>query len=173
MENTDKEKFESLWRDFVALVKGKLITTANKQMLSTPLANLILNDAKASWGSEYDINGKWLSKLTEVEPDKAALIRAVLLDDMTFTNVETNKPFPSYYNYIVPTAGAIAGLVVSACVGATKLIQGVSAIVPAVLLYPAVKAYGKQRDDMNRDKDIEAYIHQLEKYKNSIVSILS
>lgn len=173
MENTNKEKFESLWKDFVALVKGKLITTANKQTLSTPLANLLLNDAKSSWGSEYEINGKWLSKFMETEPDKAALIRNVLLEDMTFSEVEATKPFPSFYNYIVPTAGAIAGLVVSACVGATKLIQGISTIAPAVLLYPAVKAYGKQRDDMNRDKDIEAYMHQLEKYKNSIVSILS
>ena len=42
MYSTEKEKFESLWADFIALVKGKLISTAAKQNLSTPLANLIL-----------------------------------------------------------------------------------------------------------------------------------
>lgn len=35
MNTTEKEKFESLWTDFIALVKGKLISTAAKQKLST------------------------------------------------------------------------------------------------------------------------------------------
>lgn len=48
--NQQQEKFESLWSDFIALVKGKLLTTANKQTLSISLANLILTDAASSWG---------------------------------------------------------------------------------------------------------------------------
>ena len=42
--NQQQEKFESLWSDFIALVKGKLLTTANKQTLSLSVANLILTD---------------------------------------------------------------------------------------------------------------------------------
>ena len=46
MNTTEKDRFESLWGDFIALVKGKLISTAVKQKLSAPLANLILSDGK-------------------------------------------------------------------------------------------------------------------------------
>lgn len=63
MNNTNKDKFESLWIDFVTLVKGKLITTAKKQTLSTALANLILSEAAAAWSSDYEINGRWIMEL--------------------------------------------------------------------------------------------------------------
>ena len=173
MNNTDKERFESLWADFVTLVKGKLISTANIQTLSIPLANLILHDAASSWNSDYEINGKWLSDFKNREPQKAELVYDILLNDMKFSEIEIRKEFPNYYNYLIPTVGAIAGLGISYFSGASKIIQTVSTIAPAVLLYPAVKMFGKQQNETNKKKNIDVFMQQLEKYKNSILTILS
>ncbi len=173
MDTTEKEKFESLWSDFVALVKGKLMTTSTKQKLTTPLANLILADAASSWGTEYEINGKWLSKLKETEPEKAELVRDILLNDIKFNDIDTKSDLPDYYNYVIPAVGACAGLAISMYVGCGKLVQAISTITPAVLLYPAVKTFRSSMHTTSQNKNIDNYILQLEKYKNSIVSILS
>lgn len=173
MDNTDKEKFESLWNDFVILIKGKLITTSNNQRLSTPLANLILSDAVSTWTSEYEINGKWLYGFSEREPQKADLIRDILMNDMKFGDIEMRKELSNGIYYIVPAIGAIAGLSISYLSGASKVIQAISTIAPAILLYPAVKKFGKQQAETNVHRFIEDIMQQLEKYHNSILSILS
>lgn len=173
MENTDREKFDSLWNDFIALVKGKLINSASKQKLSVPLANLILSDAASTWTSEYEINGKWLYGFAEREPQKADLIREILMNDMKFGDVEMRRELSNGIYYIVPAIGAIAGLSISYFSGASKVIQAISTIAPAILLYPAVKLFGKQQAETNVQKNIEDIMQQLEKYHNSILSILS
>ena len=78
MRNTEKEKFETLWSDFCTLVKGKLLTTAQKQTLSTPLAKLILKDAAGSWNDEYSMYGRWLHQLSQSDAAKAELVQDVL-----------------------------------------------------------------------------------------------
>lgn len=173
MDNTDKEKFDSLWSDFIALVKGKLINTANEQKLSIPLANLILSDSASIWFSDYEINGKWLSSFAEREPQKAELIQDILMNDMKFINIEMKKELSDGIYYLIPAIGAIAGLGISYFSGASKIVQAISTIAPAVLLYPAVKKYGKQKEESNKEKNLAALIQQLNKYYNGIMSILS
>lgn len=173
MNTTEKEKFESLWADFIALVKGKLISTAAKQKLSTPLANLILSDAASSWNSEYEINGKWLSNFKGVDSKRAELVGDILLNDMRFTEIETKGELPTYYNYVIPAVGAFAGCAISMYLGYGKLVQAASTIIPAVLLYPAVTTFRNRMNEINKDKCVEDYIAQLEKYKNSVISVLS
>lgn len=172
MNTTEKEKFESLWSDFIALVKGKLINTIAKQKLSTTLANLILSDAASSWNSEYEINGKWLINLKEVDVKKAELVRNILLNDMHFTEIDKQRELPSYYNYVIPAAGACLGCAISMYLDYSKLVQAASTIIPAVLLYPAVIMFRNRMNETNKDKCIEEYIAQLEKYKNSVISVL-
>ena len=173
MNTTEKEKFESLWADFIALVKGKLISTAAKQKLSTPLANLILSDAASSWNSEYEINGKWLSNFKGVDSKRAELVGEILMNDMHFVEMEAKGELPTYYNYVIPAVGAFAGCAISMYLGYGKLIQAASTIIPAVLLYPAVTTFRNRMNESNIDKCIDGYIAQLEKYKNSVISVLS
>lgn len=173
MNTTEKEKFESLWTDFIALVKGKLISIVAKQKLSTPLANLILSDAASSWNSDYEISGKWLSSLKGIAPPKAELVGEVLLKDMHFEEMDIKGELPTYYNYVIPAVGACAGYAISMYLDYGKLVQAASTIIPAVLLYPAVTTFRNRMNESNIDKCIEGYIAQLEKYKNSVISVLS
>ena len=173
MNHTEKEEFESLWADFIARVKGKLMNTAAKQKLSTSLANLILSDAASSWNSDYDISGKWLSNLRESAPKKAELVWDILLKDMHFDEMDIKGELPIYYNYVIPILGACAGYAVSVYLDYGKWGQVVSTIIPAVLLYPAVNTFRDKMNEVNKEKCIEDYLSQLEKYKNSVISVLS
>lgn len=173
MENTEKEKFEILWDDFTTLVKGKLITTATKQTLSAPLAKLILSDAAGSWGDEYSTYGRWLQLFSQKESSKAELIREVLLKDLRFTEISSPNILPDYCNYLIPGLGALAGYTTSVYFDMGRISQVATVLLPAVLLYPAVKKFRTNQSKMAIDKTIDAYMEQLEKYKNSVLSILS
>lgn len=69
--------------------------------------------------------------------------------------------------------GACTGCAISMYLDYGKLVQAASTIIPAVLLYPAVTAFRNRMNETNKDKCIEDYIAQLEKYKNSVISVLS
>lgn len=173
MNTIEKEKFQSLWADFIALLKGKLIGASNKQTLSVNLARLILTDAASSWFSEYEINGKWLQGYTQKEPQKAELIRQILEEDMTFQENEGKKELPMYCDFLIPLATAGIGFAVSYYLGYGRLIQACSTLIPGVLTYPAVKRVRNSQIESNKQVAIDLYVAQLDKYYNSIISILS
>jgi len=173
MNETHKEKFDSLWTDFITLFKGKLIEVANKQTLSTPLANLILDDARSIWTSSYEINGRWLNKLQKEEPQRGEIVSKILTHDMTLTDIEHGSVLPVYCNYLIPILGAGVGYAISSFYDASKVVQGISTVLPAVLLYPAVIQYRGIQKNKNIQTNIEAYITQLDKYYQSVVSVLS
>ena len=173
MQNTDKEKFKSLWSDFCSLVKEKLLSTAQKQSISAPLANLILSEAVSSWLSEYEINGRWLMKYKLKDEAKANLVQEVLTQDMKFAEVCLKSELPDYYNYIVPVIGAGLGYVTGNFFDLGKVAQVFSVLAPAVLLYPAVKMYRQNQAEANVEININLYMDQLNKFKDSVISILS
>lgn len=173
MENTEKEKFESLWADFTTLVKGKLITTAKKQTLSLPLAKLILSDASGSWGDEYSTYGRWLHLLAQKDPSKAELIREILLKDLCLSEISLPRVLPDYCNFLIPGMGVLAGYTASVYYNMGRISQVATVLLPAFLLYPAVKKFRDIQAKSAIDLTIDAYIEQLEKYKNSVISILS
>lgn len=173
MGNTEKEKFESLWNDFSTLVKGKLITTAQKQTLSVPLAKLILTDAAGLWNDEYSMYGRWLQQLSQNDFERANLIKDILFKDMTFVDVDSKKMLPDYCNYLIPGLGACAGYALGRYFDFGKIGQIASVIIPAILLYPAVKMFRNNQAEVAIEKTVNAYMEQLEKYKNSVLSVLS
>lgn len=173
MNNTNKDKFESLWIDFVTLVKGKLITTAKKQTLSTALANLILSEAAAAWSSDYEINGRWIMELEKEDMSKCELIKEVLTKDMKFSEIIIKKELPDYYNYLVPTIGAGVGYASSCLLDFGKIAQIVSVIAPAIMLYPAVKMFRQNQIENNIAQNVNSYLEQLVKYRDSVLAILS
>lgn len=173
MNTTEKEKFESLWADFITLFKGKLIEVSNKQTLSASLARLILADAASTWSSDYEINGRWLQKFTQEEPRKAELIREIIEKDMTLQEIDKKSELPMYCDIILPFATAGIGFAVSYYLGYGKLAQACSALIPGALMYPAIKKFRNTQIKNNKQNAIDQYISQLDKYYNSIISILS
>lgn len=171
--DASKEKFESLWNNFVSLVKSKLMQASRGRSLTQPLANLILSEAAHTWVSEYDLNGKWLYKYAEENEKKAALIKEILLTDMQFSEIKQKGTLPDYCNYIIPAIGAAAGYAIGEYFKFNNIWHIVSTVAPAVLLVPAVKTYRNNQQSANKANSINLYIEQLTKYRDSIISILS
>ncbi len=173
METTHKDKFESLWKDFIALFKGKLIEVSKKQKLTTPLARLILTDAASTWFSDYEINGRWLKKLTQEDASRAKLVRDILEKDMTLQEVHKKGELPIICDLLLPLATAGVGFAVSYYLGADRLVQTLSALIPGALTYPGVRMLRKSQIENNKQVAIDQYVAQLEKYYNSILSVIS
>ena len=92
---------------------------------------------------------------------------------MNFSEVEQTSILPDYYNYLVPSISACVGYAVSRFLELGLIGDTALAILPAVMSYPAVKQYRKNQTNVVIDKTIASYMAQLEKYKNSVLSILS
>ena len=172
MDTTDKTAFENYWGNFVAQVKGKLMKAASSRTLSFPYANLILNDAAASWFSEYDVNGKWLLNYKKSNPDKAKLVYEIL-GDMRFGEDVPTREISPFYDYAIPTVGALCGWCISYFCGGVPVIRIISTLAPAAVLYPVARTWRRKMDETNRDKAIDKYIAQLDRYYHSVVSVLS
>lgn len=55
------------------------------------MSNLILADCIGFWDSGYSEGGRWLEKFEKMYPEKAELIRDILLNDMKFTENSADK----------------------------------------------------------------------------------
>lgn len=171
MQNTRKEEFETLWKDFLTVMKGRLIKAAASQRLSVSLANLLLGDVLTSWESETDGKGRWLYAMIEADGERGILVRDTLRD-IRFAKVDAGKPFSPALDVIVPLGGAAAGLAVSWMLGCGRWVQAVSAAVPGILLMPAMKTLRKQKLETMRETAIRLYMEQLDKYHDSILPML-
>lgn len=167
----NKEKFLSLWGEFLTRVKGKMMTQANKQTLSYPLARLLLTDELGAWFSDYEASGRWLSTFAKEHPEQAEQVKAVI-KGIHFDELKAVRNAPEYLQYAVPLAGALAGYGIARYFGAGIVTQIASTALPAVLLYPAVKTVMGNKDTNAVQTLINQYIAQLDTYKQQILGLL-
>ena len=171
--STDKELFEKYWADFQNKLKGKLLRQFEKQECNFKLAELILSESSLGLYSEYDACGRWLKKYSAESPDKGELIRQILLEDMHFTEITSHRGYNEALNYVIPVVGAAAGFGIASVAAADAVVKAVSTIAPAAVLYFSTKAVGDSMKDASKRNMIDEYISQLEKYKLSVLNILS
>lgn len=168
-----KEEFLNFWGEFIIQVKGKLLTCFSRQNLMLSIVNLTLAEAATTWGSDLTLPGRWLASLRQDYPEQGALVWDVLLKDLTFTEELKDGAPPAWIETAVPAAGALVGFVGTAAFGLPLLYKAAALIVPAALLYPITKGYRSARVQIGKEKVIEGYLAQLDKYEKSIVAILS
>lgn len=166
-------EFEKLWSKFTTRLQGVLINKSKAQKLTYSIADIVLSDAAVSWSLSYDECGRWMSGYIKENPAKGALIKKILTEDMRFTEVPEKKNIPVAAQIAVPIVTAALGGGISYLLHAKLAIIILSAVVPAVLSYPAVRSLNSSIEIKNKETLIKDYMQQLDKYKNSIVSILS
>lgn len=170
--STNRELFLKNWEKFEARVRGRLIQQSDKQALSHPYAKLVLSDAAGDWSSSYDEGGRWLNAYTKEHPDRGAAIARILTQEMTFTEPDPPLEIPEVLNYAIPVAGAAAGLGIATALGAGTVVKTVSTLAPAALLYPATKTVGNNVNEKNRIGLVDAYMAQLQQYRDAVLDLL-
>lgn len=166
-------RFRQLWADFVASFKGSLINDSKNSPLAFSIAKLALSESITTWLSEYTVNGRWLSKLIAENPEQGRLVKDIFTKDMSLTEVPAPETPSRSLNYLIPGAVAAAGYGLAACLKLGTIATACSTIIPAVISFPAINTYVAAKKRKNEQVLIEAYVSQLDKYYESILSILS
>ena len=167
------QRFEQLWEQFIATFKGSLITEARKQHVNLTLAKILLKDAAESWTADYGVNGVWLKHLKQDEPKKGELVEEILTHDLTLQDVKIAPPKPNNALKVAAPIGAgVAGLAVAKALSLGTVATATAVAVPAALALPIVNARMETAAAKRKQRIIDAYVQQIDKYKESIKSIL-
>lgn len=172
MQETYYEEFEKYWKKFATQLQGQIMTQAQKGVLIHSALNLILADCAGFWDSKYSEGGRWLDKYETEYPKKAGMIRDILLNDMRFMDEGEQSYNYKALKYIVPVGTAAVGFAISGFAISGKLARAACTIIPAAAAYPITTNIVNMKADDEREKLIQAYMKQLDKYKLSIESIL-
>lgn len=172
MDTKNYENFQKCWEKFKNQVQGQMMMQAKKDMFTFASLNLILKSSVDFWDSRYSEGGRWLDGLEKEHPEQAGLIRNILLNDMKFTEASTEESKGGVLKYVVPAGTAVAGFAMSKAAGFNKTIQALCTVAPAVASYPITNNIMNTMEDNRKMEKIQAYIGQLDKYKQSIESIL-
>ena len=167
------QRFEQLWEQFIATFKGSLITEARKQHVNLTLAKILLKDATEPWTADYGVNGVWLKHLKQDEPKKGELVEEILTHDLTLQDVKIAPPKPNNaLKVAVPIGAGVAGLAVAKALSLGTVATATAVAVPAALALPIVNSRMETAAAKRKQHIIDAYVQQLDKYKESIKSIL-
>lgn len=172
MQNSFYEGFEKNWDKFRSRLQGKIMVQINKGVFNLPSLNLALADCIEFWDSRHSEGGRWLDELEKALPDKANMVREILLKDMRFAEESDGGTQNNFLQYAVPAGSAIVGFSLAKVMGATEVIRAVCTIVPAAVAFPLTKNIISMADCNKKKEMIKNYLAQLEKYRLSIESIL-
>ena len=117
--------------------------------------------------------GQWLKQLEKEEPQTAEKVKTIL-QEIKLEEIPGKKGFPELGVIGIAAGGAAAG----AGVGAWILHLGtwgtlLSAAIPAVVLYPAMKGYQKSEREKAEREGITKYLEQLSLVREEIDGVLN
>lgn len=192
MSMQDKEQFLRHWNTFMERLKGRIRRETRKNAV---VLNNILAELRLAWALDDDELGRWVIAYTRSHPDQGALVRKILLE-MQFTTIPESHQSPqgipsasflsaqtltskvtdpsNPLSFILPLAGAATGFAISHFITkSSPLIQVVSTIAPSVLIYAAESGFGRSMAQQDEEGLIQACEERLERYKQSVISILT
>lgn len=172
MGNSYYNDFKKNWDKFIVRLQGQLITQAKNGVFTPASSNLILADSIGFWDSRHSEGGRWLDGFEKEYPQKAEMVRNVLLNDMKFVENSADASKQDYLRYIIPMGSAAAGFTISKIAGANAIVQAVCTIAPAVVAYPVASNVLHAADNNRKKEMIQNYLSQLDKYRISIENIL-
>ena len=168
----EKETFEKNWQKFITRIRGQMMSQMKNGFFSYGTLDLILADSLGFWESKDFEGARWLDEFERSHPDKAQRVRAILLEDMRFTEEPLEKPKGKVLSYAVPVGSAVAGLLAARAAGAGKAVQIAGALVPAVVTASVTDSAVRATADKKEKEWIDLYLRQLDKYRLSVESIL-
>ena len=167
------EHFETYWAAYLRKLEGKIRLHSGTGLPSYTQLNAILRDSALDWSVGDNACGRWLMNLEREAPEKARLIRKILLEDMYFQEEVTVKGMSDTVKVVLPVVGAVAGFGLATVLGQGLIVQAAAAVLPAVVLPGILRSVETTRRNSTTQEAIAKYMQQLELYHTSIRSILS
>ena len=171
--NTFINQFEELWEDYISSFKGSLISQTNNQPLSYLLVKRTLDEATLSWQSEFDRRGRWLMRLEKEHPEKGAVVKDILKNDISIKEINSSERNVSASKYLVPAGIAAAGYFLAKFLAYNTFKTACVVLIPALISIPILNSHLKNRQKSREDAIIDSYVSQLDKYKVAILEELN
>lgn len=171
MEN-QLELFLKTWDSFENVIRGALIAEANKNPLTYVRAKMVLAKETLSWQNDFASAGHWLSEYQKTDERKGKEIRRILTEDMKFTEEKTPQAMKSV-KLIGAVGGGAAGYAIAHIADWGILGTATSVVLPMFACYVGGNVYGTSKHQNSVKNIINAYILQLESYKNAVIAILN
>lgn len=171
MEN-QVEKFSHLWETYVTGVRSRLQTLAENGKLTETTANEALHECAQCWQNDYEPEGRWVAALSTDDIQRGRQVRKVLAEQQTFT-AEQQSGCGAVPQVIGSVGGAAIGFGIASAfhMGTIGLIS-TTAVATGVGLIGGNR-YAVSKQDQARRAVVDAYVHQLDSYYQSVVALLN
>ncbi len=166
-------EFENAWSKFQEMCRAKLLEKNKQCILTVAAAELAVQDAVALWFDVYHICGQWLRSV-KIED---ATVGEKIEKSLCGIKFET-PPVPKGIGDLGIVGITVGGAVAGAGIGSWLLHLGtvgtvLSAVVPAVVLYPSMKTVQKNEREKAEKVAISKYLEQLIFVKDEILGEIS
>ncbi len=165
--------FDEVWNKFMVICRAKLMEKSRQNILNFSAAQMAIQDAISIWFDPYEACGEWLKSLKREYPDAENRIR-VILQEIKLEEIPHKKVGSEHSALGVAAAGAALGTGAGYWFFHFGTVGTVlSAIIPAALLFPAIKGFQKTEKDRIQKEEILEYLNQLYFVKEEIEGILN
>ncbi len=165
-------QFSDLWTDFTTALRGKLRTALMAKQLTPARAKALLTEAASCWSGDFEPEGRWVNSMVKNAPEKGTRIRKILVEDMTFKPEEEVKG--GYGPQI--TGGVIGGALgygASLLFGMGTLATIATTVIPLGVGAVGGNIYANKKHSQAKSTLIDAYMAQLDSYRESVLAILN
>lgn len=166
-------EFGTVWKKFMVMCRAKLMEKSKQCSLSVSAAEMAFQDAASIWFDPYEACGQWLKCFEKEEPQAAERVKNIL-HGIKFENIPKKNNLSDLGVLGVTIGGAAAGAGFGAWLFHLGTVGTVlSAAVPAVVLYPAMKGYQKTEKEKAEKEEITKYMEQISLVREEIEGILN
>ena len=165
--------FDSVWGKFMVMCRAKLMEKSKQCVLSVSAADVSVQDAASTWFDPYDACGQWLKRLEKEVPQAGERVKRIL-QQIKLEEIPAKKTFSELGVLGITAGGAAAGAGVGACLLHLGTVGTLlSAVIPAIAIYPAMKGYQKNEKEKAEKDEIAKYLEQLSLVREEIEGILN
>jgi hypothetical protein len=165
--------FEMAWSRFIDAVRGKLLNelTASSGKMSLTRANSLLWDVVMDSTAEYEYMANFISSLPDGEGKTQA--EYIIKNELRFSDhIEINN-ISKALKIGVPIASAAAGASIGLALDKGPLVAAITGGAGAAVSSLAISSSEKAKKSGIKYEIANAYIRQLDTYKNEIARVIA
>lgn len=170
MEDPIKNFFH-LWDGYETSVRSRLYSLAEKNQLTPVNASTVLADVAARWNNDYSAEGRWVSQMEADDAQRGRKIRKILCEDQKFVE-ESSSSIGAIPTVVGTLGGAAIGYAVASALDLEGIATAAATVLPMGAGFVGGNHYSNKKRAEARKNLVEAYILQLNKYRQGVLDLL-
>ena len=180
-----RDEFSSCWEKFAIKLKGCMLGMLTQRELTFGALTEMLDREREFWMSRYEEGGRWIEHLLEQDPARGEIVRNILTTDLHFSGSISAGVNLGMFRTLRVGIGMVVGfLLVSLSPDSwmmqSETLQNIRGLIPylsagccGVAFYFLGLSFDASLVTKGQRDLIDSYLHQLDKFKLSVESVLS